>query len=125
VDAALELDGEIVERQSYLNGTRYLLIEGANGDWSVQLAVTLPREEGEPVEEGDLSLSADAHGWFGLAAGGEHHSRWDDTIDAPVLDLELRYARNPDAESSEPWPSVAATVRIYGDEARLTLSPES
>ena len=119
---ALELEGEVVEQQSFLNGTRYLLIEAEGEGWNAQLSLTLPREEGASLREADLALSADGRAWQGVAASGEHHTTWDDAIDAQILDVQVRFEPVPDAESSEPWRLVEGRLRIAGDTVSLVLS---
>jgi len=115
--------GEVVERQTYLNGTVYLLIEASAEDGgTAQLAVTLPREEGEPVEEGDLSLSAPAATWFGAVSGGEHHERWDEALDAPYTEIGLRVERVENEDATVPWQSVAVVARVRGDVAEIEIA---
>jgi hypothetical protein len=115
--------GEVVERQTYLNGMVYLLIEASAEDGgTAQLAVTLPREQGEPVEEGDLALSAPEATWFGTVHGGEHHERWDETLDAPYTEISLRVERVENQETTVPWQSVAVVARVRGDLAEIEIA---
>lgn len=125
MEAMIALEGEVIERQSFLNGTRYLLIEAEGDGWTAQLALTLPREEGEPLREGDLALSADQRDWQGVVASGTHRGVWDDTLDAAVTEIRARCTRVPDAQASEPWEAADLFVRCVGDAASVRLEPLS
>lgn len=95
--AALRLTGEVVERQTYLNGTSYLLIEGVlepdqpffpqEAAWS--LAVTLPKAEGSPIEEGDFTLAGPNFEWLAGVEAGGHGSETDESTGATVLKIWL------------------------------------
>jgi hypothetical protein len=121
----LELEGEVVEQQSYLNGTRYLLIAAESEPWSAQLSLTLPREEGEPLREGDLSLDSVERAWQGVAASGEHRSAWDDSVEASVLNAEVRFVRAEDEQAGTGWDGVVAHVRVVGTAVLLRLEPSA
>lgn len=121
----IAFDGEVVERQSYLNGTLYLLIEAASdAGWSATLAVTLPKEEGEPVEEGDLALTSGARAWYGLIVAGSHHHRWDESLDAPYTEIDVRLERDPGPDATEPWQHGRLRARIAGDACAVGFEPE-
>ena len=75
---SLQLTGDVAERQTYLNGTRYFLIEaqaatgGAVSGPSCTLAFTLPKEPAEPVTEGDFAYEDNGAEWYGSVAGGTY-----------------------------------------------------
>jgi hypothetical protein len=119
--------GDVLERQSFLNGTRSYTIagEGTLGEqaWSFSLALTLPREAGEPLSEGDLALEIAGLSWDADVADGTYEEVADDASDAPVISVRCRFVRNPEVESSVDWPSAEAELRISVDMAELTLRP--
>ncbi len=121
----LRARGEIVERQSYLNGTRYLQAEGnsdANGEgWLWSLALTLPKEEGEQIGEGDCSLLSAGRSWYADIVGGAYTGMVDEELDAPVIDIRLILRRRDDGDSSEPWLTADAHLLMRSDECELTL----
>lgn len=126
MQTAIDLDGEVVERQTYLNGTVYLVVEAASdggSGWTATLAVTLPKEEGEPVEEGDLALAACDTAWYGLIARGAHHQRWDDATDASYTEVRLSMTRNAGADSTAAWETVELVARLAGEHAALAIQP--
>jgi len=93
----LRLSGEIAERQTYLNGSRYYLIEGGGdeaADWAFTLALTLPKERGAPVSEGDCTLAHGQQSWFADIVGGELRETFDEALDAVVVAVALRLRRN-------------------------------
>src|SRR6476660_8900096 len=93
-------NGDIIERQSYLNGTRYFLVEGecdlAGAVWAWTLSVTLPKESGEAIAEGDLSLIAGERSWFAGVVSGEYAETTDEALDALIVSVELALARKDD-----------------------------
>ncbi len=119
--------GEIVEKQSYLNGTRYFLIEGLASDdgteWNWTLALTLPKEAGEPVVEGDLSLTTEARSWFADIVSGNHSEHLDEAIDAPITVIELLLSRRDEDECTDSWPEARCALELRLDlcDLRLTL----
>lgn len=125
--ALLELSGDVVERQSLLNGTRVYTIAGegvGHGTaWSWTLTLTLPREEGEPLTEGDLSLELDGENWEADLSGGEHHAAADDPAEAATIRAQCRFTRIQDAESSLAWPAAEGDLAIGFDRAELRLRP--
>lgn len=122
---ALELEGEVTERQSFLNGTRYLLIEAGGDGWTAQLALTLPREEGQALSEGDISLGAGARSWQGVLTGGSHRGVWDDSLDVAALELHAECTRALDADLGEPWGSASIHARMVGDAVTLRIEPRT
>lgn len=125
--ALLELNGDVVERQSLLNGTRVYTIAGEGAGhgaaWSWTLTLTIPREEGEPLTEGDLSLELDGENWEADLSGGEHHAAADDSAEAATIRAQCRFTRIPDAESSLGWPAAEGDLAIGFDRAELRLRP--
>lgn len=119
--------GEVVERQSFLNGTRAYTIAGegaANGEpCSWTLTITLPREESEPLGEGDLSLELGGQTWEAGLSGGAYRTEADDPAQAATVRARCRFTRTPDAESSLPWPEAEADLLIGLDIAEFTLRP--
>ncbi len=131
-DAVIELHahGDIVEGQSYLNGTRYLLIEGIGSDgagahgveqWEWTLAVTIAKESGAPIDEGDLALVAADRSWYADITGGAYTEMVDEETDALFLDIRLELARREDGESSETWLTARAHVSIRANDCVLDL----
>jgi hypothetical protein len=111
-----EFEGEVVERQSFLNGTRSLWIEAAaDDDWTAQIALTLPRDEGAPLTEGDLALARGDSSWFGTLQTGVQAMLEDEATDAPVLAVTARYASDGGAASSENWTAADISLRIAGE----------
>jgi hypothetical protein len=125
----LECSGDIVERQSYLNGSRYYLIEGeaelAGARWVWTLSVTLPKENGEAINEGDLLLVAGPRSWFADVVGGRHVEMVDEALDTPVLAVEFTLAQRLDGESTEPWQDGSATLNLGVDTCDLVLALNS
>ncbi len=123
----LHLSGDVVERQSFLNGTRAYTIVGegvTNGaDWSWTLTLTLPREEGEPLTEGDLSLELAGENWEAALTGGEYRSAADDPAEAAAVRAHCHFTRASDAESSLAWTAADGELLIGLDSAELTLQP--
>jgi hypothetical protein len=109
----LTLQGEIVERQTFLNGTAYYLLEGegdAGRAWT--LAVTLPKAEGQPVVEGDFTLYDSDDEWSaGLENGSHRFSRDED--DDEVLVLTLRLLRRAEPEIGQ-WQAAALQLTVLG-----------
>src|SRR3712207_5505316 len=71
---SLEVEGEVVDRQTFLDGTRELELAGAGrtedgGAWQLTLSFRWPKEAGGP-DEGDLTLT-DAAGSSLFGALGE------------------------------------------------------
>ncbi|HZQ38065.1 MAG TPA: hypothetical protein VFD32_19205 [Dehalococcoidia bacterium] len=123
----LHLSGDVVERQSFLNGTRAYTIVGEGGAdggaWSWTLTLTLPREEGEPLTEGDLSLELGGRNWEAALSDGAYRSGADDPLEAATVHARCHFVRTPDAESSLAWPAAEAELTIGLDSAELTLHP--
>lgn len=123
----VQLTGDVVERQSFLNGTRSYTIVGegeSDGvDWSWTLTLSLPREEGEPLTEGDLSLELAGRNWEAVVSGGEHRSEADDPFEAATVRAHCRFTRAADADSALSWAEADAELTIGLDSAELTLRP--
>lgn len=121
--------GEIIERQSYLNGTRYYLLEGTGATvsevWDWTLALTLPKAQGEPISEGDLSITHGERTWFADIVGGSYHEADDEEVDAPVLEVRLELARRTEAENTEPWTAASGTLRLVDAGCELGLQLQS
>ncbi len=119
--------GDVVERQSFLNGTRAYTIAGAgvlgNDAWSYSLSVTLPREQGEPLTEGDFSLELAGRTWDADLGGGDFREVMDEASAVAITSVRCRFVRNPEAESDLPWQAAEAELAIGVDEAELTLRP--
>lgn len=121
----LRLSGEIVERQTYLNGSRYYLIEGGGADgapgWTFTLALTVPKEPGAPVAEGDLTLSHGQRSWFADVVGGEQRETFDEALDAAVVAVTLSLRRNAESGSEIEWLAAEAHLRLVSDGGELTV----
>ena len=115
----LSSTGDIVERQTYLNGARYYLVEGeadsAGERWSWTLAFTLPKDETAPIAEGDVSLLCSDRSWFGDIVGGSYGESIDEAVDAPVIEIRLDVKRRDEADNTENWPRASLTARIAAD----------
>jgi hypothetical protein len=109
-----------------LNGTRYFLAEGRlelrGSEWLWTLALTLPKEESEPVSEGDFSLSAGELGWYASVAGGHYHEAIDEPSDALVIQAWLELSRLTEAENTEAWQAASADVQIATHTCQLRLT---
>ncbi|HLZ71127.1 MAG TPA: hypothetical protein VKV26_14595 [Dehalococcoidia bacterium] len=120
-------DGDVVERQSFLNGTRAYTIAGADeagaGAWSFSLTLTLPREQGEALREGDLSLELAGATWDADIAGGDFHEVVDETTGAAITTAHCRFVRNPEVENGLPWETAEAELSIGVETAELKLTP--
>jgi len=84
----LQLCGDVVERQTYLNGTVYYLFQGASepeGDSLWSLAVTLPKAEGDAITEGDFTFEGERGNWYADVDTGEHTLTTDELTDEPLL----------------------------------------
>jgi hypothetical protein len=111
-----EFEGEVIERQSFLNGTRSLWIETAGeDDWTAQIALTLPRDEGAPLTEGDVTLAHGESSWFGTLQTGVHAMLEDEATDALVLAVTARYVIDSGAASSKDWTAADVSLRIAGE----------
>lgn len=121
----LRSSGDVVEHQSFLNGTRYYLLEGAGEmlgrTWQWTLSFTLPRDEGEPVIEGDLSVDSDASAWYGSVADGTHTENIDEDTGGDVVQVRLRVQRLSEAESTEHWAGADASLQILNSGCDLEL----
>lgn len=117
--------GDVVERQSYLNGTRYFLLEGGDeetgGEWTWTLAVTLPKAEVDAIREGDLALQHGEESWFADVVDGSYREEIDERSDAPVTVVQLALRRRDDAPSTLPWSAASAAVRLAVDTCELRL----
>jgi hypothetical protein len=118
--------GDIVEKQSFLNGTRYFMIEGAaslsGAPWEWTLALTLPKETGEPVMEGDLSLVADERAWFADIASGSHAERLDEATGALITTVCLQFVRRDEADCTEEWPQAEGLLELQVDTCSFSLA---
>ncbi len=118
--------GEIVEKQSYLNGTRYFLIEGlasgAGSEWNWTLALTLPKEAGEPIVEGDLSLTTESRFWFADIISGSQIERIDEATDAPITAVTIQLSRREEDECTERWTGAAGALELRLDACDLRLT---
>ncbi len=117
--------GDVVERQTYLNGTRYFLLEGADDahEWTWTIAVTLPKVAGDPIREGDLALQRGDECWFGDVVDGSYREEIDESTDAPVTAVQLELRRRDDAQSTLMWSGASATMRLVADTCELRLAP--
>jgi hypothetical protein len=118
--------GDILERQSFLNGTRYFLVEGSeselgDGDWSWTLSVTLPKVEGDIVQEGDLSLQHGDAAWYADVVGGGFSEELDEATEAPLTVVQLELRRREDAGNTLTWTGANATLRIAVETCELAL----
>lgn len=124
----LDSIGDIVERQSYLNGTRYYLVEGesdfAGAAWAWTLSIMLPKDSGESITEGDLSLVTGERSWFAAVVRGAYAEATDEALDAPILSVELVLVRRDDGESTEPWRAGTATLNLGVDTCEFALALE-
>lgn len=125
---SLELAGEIVERQTYLNGSRYYLLEGGEAEagatadgWSWTLAVTLPKEPGDAVSEGDLALQRAETSWSADVVGGSYCEEIDEATDALLTVVRLVLLQRPDDDGAA-WPQADAELRIAVETCSLRLT---
>jgi len=124
--SALLFAGEVVERQTYLNGARYYLIEGeaagAATPWSIVLACTLPKAASDPVTEGDLCLRGESHSWDADVVTGGYREDFDERVAAEVIALTL-VLRRREGEAVA-WIGAIAHVSIENDAAEIRLEAD-
>lgn len=131
--AKLHLTGDVIERQSYLNGTRYFLIEAiesnprveAGGPWTCTMAITLPKEAGEPVTEGDFSLQRDGEMWYGDVAGGAFSELIDDETEALIVTADVDVEARADAVDILPWKRASIRLVLAIDSVEVRVEPSS
>jgi hypothetical protein len=120
----LFFSGDVVERQTYLNGTRYYLVEAiAENDVtrSLTLSMTLPKEGGEAITEGDLSLGGDDFAWDGDVVAGSFEEEFDETLDAPRVTVTLALRRRDESDGAEQWDGADAVVRLAADSCEVEV----
>jgi hypothetical protein len=86
------------------------------------LAITLPKQEGERLTEGDLSLSGPPGEWLADVAGGAHQVAQDEITGAPLLTLVVELRRREEAESALAWRTAQLRVQIAADAAQGELA---
>ncbi|MHB8577130.1 MAG: hypothetical protein ACYDCQ_17595 [Dehalococcoidia bacterium] len=123
---SLRSTGDVVERQSFLNGIRSLLFEGAaefdDGVWSWTLALTLPKDDGAQLSEGDLSLvDTGEREWYSAVTGGTYRETTDDETGAGTIVVRLELSRQTEAESTETWTGASGELHIHADTCELTI----
>ena len=121
---ALSLVGDVIERQTFLNGTVAFQLEGETqlGDesfaWS--LVVTLPKAEGDEIGEGDFALTGESD-WLAGVAAGSHSTVLDDDTDARVHSLRLELLALSEDGTDQRWQTGELSLRIAGTDAQGDL----
>ena len=93
---SLHVEGEVVDQQTYLDGTREFSLEGAGrtdaeGSWQLTLSFRWPKEEGGP-DEGDLTLTdAGGSSLFGALREGAAEDVYDEDTASDLLRLSLEF----------------------------------
>lgn len=123
----LSFDGAVVDRQSYLDGTRELAIEGEAAQqgpaepWLLTLTLRWPKDEAP--DEGDLAITGpDSAALYGGLESGTVDEALDDAGDS-VLELALTFTI---ASAEGSFGGLSGTVRvtgtIVGDGASLVVT---
>jgi hypothetical protein len=125
---SLRVEGEVVDQQTYLDGTREFTVEAsgppdADAPWQVTLTFRWPKEEGGP-DEGDLTLT-DAAGasLYGTLTGGSTEDAYDEDTASEVVRLALDFElRSGDGA----FAGYSGSARVSGDLAgeRVELAVE-
>jgi len=123
----IELEGAVVDEQTFLDGTREFTVDAAEstaGDatpWQLTLTFRWPKEAEDALDEGDLTLTGpdDAAIYATLRAGAVAPRLDEDTGDELVR-LDLAF----EAGAAEGAATNIAAVRLFGtlsgQTARLT-----
>lgn len=124
-----ELDGEIVDRQTFLDGTREFTIEAQSAPepgeavWLTTLSFRWLAEIDASIEEGDLSLTGpDGDGVYAAITEGEAESVFDEDIADEVTMLSLRgEVRSGEGQYAAWRGTIRVTGRIAGEEVHLEM----
>ena len=117
--------GEVMDRQSYLNGSRYFMaageadLEGTRWEWS--LSATVPKEANQPLVEGDVILSTPDRTWIADLAEGSHHETIDDATDGPVIELTMRLTLYEGNLTSGARLNATGVARVTSDTCEISL----
>jgi hypothetical protein len=124
---SLTMDGEVVDLQTYLDGTREYTVEAsgppdAAAPWRVTLTFRWPKEEGGP-DEGDLSLTdAEGASLYGSLSGGSADDAYDEDTASEVVRLALHFAiRSGDGAFAGYTGNARVTGDLAGESAALTV----
>jgi hypothetical protein len=123
----LVMEGEVVDQQTFLDGTREFTIEAASvgpadaGGWLLTLSFRWLTEIDASVEEGDLSLTdAEGSGVYAAVTEGSAETAFDDEIADEVTLLRLRADVRSGEGGFAGWSgAVQVSGRLAGGEVRL------
>lgn len=123
----LVMEGEVVDQQTFLDGTREFTIEagsvgpGAAGGWLLTLSFRWLAEIDASVEEGDLSLTdAEGSGVYAAITRGSAETVFDDEVADEVTLLRLEAdVRSGEGRFADWGGTVRVEGRLAGGEVRL------
>ncbi|MGE0542067.1 MAG: hypothetical protein AB7R89_17990 [Dehalococcoidia bacterium] len=120
--------GEVVDQQTFLDGTREFMIEARSdaaaegaGEWLLTLSFRWLAEIDASVEEGDLSLTgADGAGLYAALIDGAAELIYDEDSAEDVTLLRLTAAvRSGEGRYADWTGSIRVSGRLAGGHARL------
>jgi hypothetical protein len=128
MEKALTLVGEVVDQQTFLDGTREYMIEAQSdsgpagaGEWLLTLSFRWLAEIDATVEEGDLSLTGpDGAGLFATLTKGAAEMVYDEDSAEEVTQLHLTAeVRSGEGRLSDRTGEIRLSGRITGGQAHL------
>jgi hypothetical protein len=128
MERVLEFSGEVVDQQTFLDGTREFTIEAhsdaAAGDgdaWLMTLSFRWLAEIDASVEEGDLSLTGpDGAGVFAALTEGTAEMTYDEDTAEDVILLRLTAeVRSGEGRYADSTGTIRLSGRLAGGQAHL------
>jgi hypothetical protein len=128
MEESIAFVGEVVDQQTFLDGTREFMIEaqsearaGDAGEWLLTLSFRWMAEIDATVEEGDLSLTGrDGAGVFAALTEGAAEMVYDEDSAEDVTQLHLTaQIRSGEGRLAESTGVIRLSGRIIGGQAYL------
>ena len=128
----VRFEGQVIDRQTLLDGTREFSIDAAGGPedgghgWQATLTFRWPKEAVDALDEGDLSLTAPGgSSLYGTLRGGTADDVYDEDTASEVIRLALDFeVRSGDGAFAGSGGSARVSGDLLGDHVLLTVSIE-
>jgi hypothetical protein len=127
----VELEGSVVDEQTFLDGTRELTVDaaetpsGAAAPWTLTLTCRWPKEPEAALDEGDLSLTrGDAAAIYATLRSGSLEPEHDEDTGDELVRVDLTFAAGSTEGAAADVTAVRLRGVLIGETARLTAEFE-